>query len=409
MIRDQIEAASRDELATVQLERLRGAVARRGLDADVRSLDDLRSLPFTTKADLRAAYPFGLLTVPREQLVRVHASSGTGGKPTVVAYTRADLEVWTEVMARALTGAGVTEGMVVHNAYGYGLFTGGLGFHQGAERIGATVVPVSGGLTGRQATLLQDFQAQVLCCTPSYALHIAQAVREAGIGDLALEVGLFGAEPWTPAMRAQLERELGLAALNVYGLSEIVGPGVAAECRAGQDGSHVQEDHFLIEVIDPATEQPVAPGEPGELVFTTLTKEALPLIRYRTGDIGTVDDAPCACGRTTVRMGPVLGRRDDMLIIRGVNLYPSEVEHVLLSQEGVSPHYQIVVERPVDLDELTVRCEPADASVDRAALAARLRHALHDSIGIGMAVELVDPGGLPRSEGKLARVVDRRT
>jgi phenylacetate-CoA ligase len=409
VIRDPIEAASRDELATVQLERLRGAVARRGLDADVRSLDDLRSLPFTTKADLRAAYPFGLLTVPREQLVRVHASSGTGGKPTVVAYTRADLELWTEVMARALTGAGVMPGMVVHNAYGYGLFTGGLGFHQGAERIGATVVPVSGGLTARQATLLHDFQAQVLCCTPSYALHIAQAVREAGIDDLALEVGLFGAEPWTAAMRAQLESELGLAALNVYGLSEIVGPGVAAECREGRDGSHVQEDHFLIEVIDPVSEQPVAPGEPGELVFTTLTKEALPLIRYRTGDVGTISDAPCACGRTTVRMGPVRGRRDDMLIIRGVNLYPSEIEHVLLSQAGVSPHYQLVVERPVDLDELTVRCEPADASVDREALAARIRHALHSSTGVGMAVELVEPGGLPRSEGKLARVVDRRT
>jgi phenylacetate-CoA ligase len=311
-------------------------------------------------------------------------------------------------MARALAGAGVMPGMVVHNAYGYGLFTGGLGFHQGAERIGATVVPVSGGLTARQATLLQDFQAQVLCCTPSYALHIAQAVREAGMEGLALEVGLFGAEPWTAAMRAQLERELGLAALNVYGLSEIVGPGVAAECREGRDGSHVQEDHFLIEVIDPVSEQPVAPGEPGELVFTTLTKEALPLIRYRTGDVGTISDAPCACGRTTVRMGPVRGRRDDMLIIRGVNLYPSEIEHVLLSQAGVSPHYQLVVERPVDLDELTVRFEPLDGSVDRDELAARIRHALHSSTGIGMAVELVEPGGLPRSEGKLARVVDRR-
>jgi phenylacetate-CoA ligase len=404
VILDAIERASRDELETLQRERLRDTAARRGLDPDA----ELRDLPFTVKDDLRRAYPLGLIAVPREQLVRIHASSGTGGKPTVVGYTRHDLGVWTQVMARALAGAGVGAGTIVHNAYGYGLFTGGLGFHQGAERLGATVVPVSGGLTARQATLLQDLGAQVLCCTPSYALHIAQAVREAGISGLALEVGMFGAEPWTEAMRAQLQSELGIVALNVYGLSEIVGPGVSAECIEGAAGSHVQEDHFLLEVIDPASGAAVAPGEPGELVFTTLTKEALPLVRYRTGDIGTVDLAPCVCGRTTARMGPVQGRRDDMLIIRGVNLYPSQVEHALLTVAGVSPHWQLVVERPEQLDEVTVRCEPADGGADRAALAEYVRVALRERIGVGIAVELLEPGAVPRSEGKAVRVVDRR-
>jgi phenylacetate-CoA ligase len=400
VILDAIESASRDELETLQRERLRETAARRGFDRD----SDLASLPFTVKDDLRDAYPLGLIAVPPERLVRIHASSGTGGKATVVGYTRGDLEVWTAVMARALAGAGVRAGMVVHNAYGYGLFTGGLGFHQGAERLGATVVPVSGGMTARQAVLLRDLQAQVLCCTPSYALHIA----EAGIEGNALEIGLFGAEPWTPAMRAQLESELGLDAMNVYGLSEIVGPGVAAECREGRDGSHVQEDHFLVEVIDPSTGAPVAAGEPGELVFTTLTKEALPLIRYRTGDIATVTEAPCVCGRTTARMGPVQGRRDDMLIVRGVNVYPSQVEHVLLGVEGVAPHWQLVVTRPQRLDEVTVRCEPADGGLDRAALGERVRAALRERIGVGMAVEVLAPGEVARSEGKAVRVVDRR-
>jgi phenylacetate-CoA ligase len=294
--------------------------------------------------------------------------------------------------------------MVVHNAYGYGLFTGGLGFHQGAERLGATVVPVSGGLTARQAALLRDLRAQVLCCTPSYALHIA----ESGVSELCLEVGLFGAEPWSDEMRAELESRLGLAALNVYGLSEIVGPGVSAECREGRSGSHVQEDHFLVEVIDPETGAQLAPGELGELVFTTLTKEALPLVRYRTGDIASIDVSPCVCGRTTARMSPVRGRRDDMLIIRGVNLYPSQVEHALLTVNGVSPHWQLVVTRPAQLDELTVHCEPSDGSVDRDALADRVGAALRETIGVGIAVELLEPGAVPRSEGKAIRVVDRR-
>jgi phenylacetate-CoA ligase len=421
-----LERAPREHLRELQLERLRALVARL-LDAvpvtrerlhaagvrsgdDVRSLDDLRRLPFSMKADLREHYPFGLLAVPREELVRVHASSGTGGKATVVGYTRADLEMWTTVMARSLATAGVRAGMLVHNANGYGLFTGGLGFHQGAERLGATVVPVSGGFTERQVTLLRDLRAQVLFATPSYALHIGQTLAEQGVGpeDLALEVGVFGGEAWTPAMGEAIERALGLDAVNMYGLSEIVGPGVAVQCREERAGSHVNEDHFLVEVVDPASGEPLPDGAEGELVFSTLTKEALPLLRYRTGDIASLDSSPCPCGRTLARMGTVRGRRDDMLIIRGVNLYPSEIEHTLLGIEGVAPHYRVVVERPDTLDRLTVQCEPVDDGVDRDALHGRIAHALRERTGIGIAVELLAPGSVPRSEGKAVRVVDQR-
>jgi phenylacetate-CoA ligase len=426
LIHSEEETAPRERLAALQLERLRATIARlldsvppsrerllaAGISsaADVTSLDQLPRLPFSSKSDLREHYPFGLLAVPRERLVRVQASSGTGGKPTVVGYTRRDLDTWTEVMVRCLTGAGVRRGMVVHNANGYGLFTGGLGFHQAAERLGATVVPVSAGFTARQAMLLRDLGAQALCATPSYALHIAQAVREAGVdpGGLELEVGLFGGEPWTEGMRGQLQAELGLAAVNFYGLSEIIGPGVAAECRAARDGLHVQEDHFLAEVVDPRTGEPLPPGQEGELVFTTLTKEALPLLRYRTGDIASITLDPCECGRTLARMSPVRGRRDDMLIIRGVNLYPSEVERVLLGVEGLAPHYQLVVERPDTMDELKVACEPLDGGADRGELAERAGRALHAATGLNVAVELTDPGAVPRSEGKAVRVVDRR-
>jgi phenylacetate-CoA ligase len=412
MTLDAIETAPRDRLEALQLERLRATVARllehvapmrerlhaAGVcdAADVRSLADLRNLPFTVKADLREHYPFGLLAVPRERLVRVHASSGTGGKPTVVGYTASDLGVWTEVMARCMAMAGVRAGMVVHNAYGYGLFTGGLGFHQGAERLGATVVPVSSGLTARQALLLRDLGGQVLCATPSYALRIAEAVRDTGVepAELALEVGLFGAEPWTESMRAQLERELGLTALNIYGLSEIVGPGVSAECPQAREGLHVQEDHFLVERVE------------GELVITTLTKEALPLLRYRTGDIAALTADPCACGRTLARMSAVRGRRDDMLIVRGVNLYPSEVERILLAVDGIAPHYQLILRRDGALDDLTVRCEPAGAG--GAGLAASAEHALREQTGIAIRVELLERGAVPRSEGKAVRVVDER-
>ncbi len=324
------ETLPREELAELQLRRLRETVERVRSARDtplpeIRSLDDVAQLPFTVKNDLRAAYPFGLLAVPREELLRVHASSGTHGKPTVVGYTRGDLETWTELMARCMTMAGVRPGMLVHNANGYGLFTGGLGFHQGGERIGCTMVPVSGGFTARQALLMRDFGAQVLVSTPSYALAIAQALVEDGydVGDLRLELGLFGAEPWSEAMRSQLEAALGLTAINFYGLSEMCGPGVAAECLVARDGLHVQEDHFLVEVIDPESGVRVDPGLEGELVLTTLTKEAMPLIRYRTADYATLMPEPCSCGRTGVRLTGLRGRRDDMLIIRGVNVHPS--------------------------------------------------------------------------------------
>jgi phenylacetate-CoA ligase len=424
---DPVETISRDELRALQLERLRATVGRvvvgqplgagRLADAgvaspeDVGSLDDLARLPFSHKDDLREHYPYGLFAVPREQVVRLHASSGSHGKPTVVGYTRADLDAWSELMARCMTMAGVREGMVVHNANGYGLFTGGLGFHHGAERIGCTVIPVSGGFTARQAMLLADLGGQVLCATPSYALVIAQAIRDAGMepAELSLEVGLFGGEPSTDGMRAQVERELGLAAIHCYGLSEMCGPGVASECRAARDGLHVQEDHFLVEVVDPESGEQLPEGDEGELVFTTLTKEALPLIRYRTGDIGSVTTAPCSCGRTAARLASLAGRRDDMLIIRGVNLFPSQVELALLSVQEVGPHYRLIVERPGPMDELTVECEPVDGEVDRARLGRRVEHLLREQTGIRIAVSVVEAGTVPRSEGKAVRVVDRRS
>ena len=418
-----LETLSRDALASLQLERLRQTVQRQfdrvaairdrlhaaGVRSasDITGLDDLRHLPFTLKSDLREHYPFGLFAVPRHEVVRIHASSGTRGKPTVVGYTRHDLDVWSEVMARTLTMAGVSPGMVVHNAYGYGLFTGGLGFHMGAERVGCTVVPISGGLSQRQALMLEDLGGQVLCSTPSYALNIAQTLLDQGIGleRLELVVGLFGAEPWTEPMRDALERQLGLKALNVYGLSEIVGPGVAAECIEVRRGAHVQEDHFLVEIVDPVTGAVLKPGEEGELVFTTLTKEALPMLRYRTGDISSLDLTPCACGRTSARMARVRGRIDDMLIIRGVNLYPSEVERVLLDIPEVAPHYQLVVDRPGAMDELTVLCEVTACA---SGLEPRIQHALREATGLSMIVRLLPAGGVPRSEGKAVRVVDNR-
>jgi phenylacetate-CoA ligase len=420
-IRDPVEALPRERLRELQLERLRATVAHvhraqplgaarlAGAPEEIGSLDDLGRLPFSHKSDLRDSYPFGLLAVPRERVVRVHASSGSHGKPTVVAYTRADLEAWAELMARCMTMAGVRRGMLVHNANGYGLFTGGLGFHDGAERLGATVIPVSGGFSARQAMLLSDLGGQVLCATPSYALVIAQAVRDAGMdpSDLRLELGLFGGEPFSEAMREQIEVELGLRAVAFYGLSEMCGPGVAAECHA-REGLHVQEDHFLVEVVDPDNGEPLAEGEEGELVFTTLMKEALPLIRYRTGDIGSVTSAPCECGRTFARVTTLRGRRDDMLIVRGVNLFPSNVEHLLLGVEEVAPHYRLIVDREGALDELTVECEPASDAIDRDALSGRLETLLRDHTGIRIAVAVVDPGAVPRSEGKAVRVVDRR-
>jgi phenylacetate-CoA ligase len=389
-------------------ERLRASGLRHG--ADVASLDDLPRLPFSLKADLRQHYPFGLFAVPREEIIRVHASSGTSGKPTVVGYTRHDLEVWVEVVARTLVLGGVRPGMVMQVATGYGLFTGGLGFHAGAEALGCTVIPSGGGFTQRQVMLMQDLGTQVLKSTPSYALNIAATLDELGVdrSTLRLEVGLFGAEPWTEAMRAEIERRLPLRAINDYGLSEIVGPGVAGECTEVRQGMHLQDDHFLPEIIDPHSGEVLPAGQQGELVLTTLTKEALPLVRYRTGDLTSLDYSPCACGRTTVRMAAVPGRIDDMLIVRGVNLYPSEVERVLLELGGLSPQYLLLVERPAALDELTVQCEPANPDDDLDALQRRTVRALQEATGLSMAVAIVPPGTLPRSEGKAVRVQDRR-
>ena len=420
------ETLSRDELQHIQLQRLQMTVARildnvpvtrerfrsAGItrSSDIRSLDDLRKLPFTRKSDLREQYPFGLFAVPREEIIRVHASSGTMGKPTLVGYTRHDLEVWAEVAARTLALGGVRPGMVLHIAVGYGLFTGGLGFHMGGELMGCTVVPAGGGFSQRQITLMMDLGAQALKSTPSYALNLAATLQDMGLSaaDLKLEIGLFGAEPWTEEMRPAIERGLGLRAINDYGLSEIIGPGVSAECIEARSGMHVQEDHFLPEVIDPTTGEPLPPGATGELVLTTLTKEALPLVRYRTGDISSLEYAPCPCGRTQVRMSAVHGRIDDMLIIRGVNLYPTEVERVLLRMDELGPNYQIVVDRPAALDELTVICELAASELDASMVRARVARAIHQEIGLSVHVDVRGPGAVERSEGKAVRVVDRR-
>jgi phenylacetate-CoA ligase len=397
------ERMPRGELRELQRELLRATF-------DV-ELDALAEQPFTEKSHLRDEYPYGLLRVPVTRLARLHASSGTRGKPTVVGYTAADLDAWTELMARCLRMAGVRPGMLVHNANTYGLFTGGHGFHQGAERIGAPVLPVSGGFTARQAMLLADLGAEVLVSTPSYAVVIAQAVVEAGIdpASLKLRLGLFGGEPWTESLRAEIERALpGLRAVNFYGLSEMCGPGVATECIEARDGLHVHEDHFLVEIIDPVTATPLDEGAEGELVFTTLQKEAMPLLRYRTGDIASVTYEPCTCGRTIARIRGLRGRVDDVIIVRGVNVYPSHVEHALLSVPDAAAHYQLVVERTGAMDELLVQCEPVDSTVDTAQLVTDVERTLHDQLGIRVRADVLECGAVPRSEGKAVRVVDRR-
>jgi phenylacetate-CoA ligase len=378
--------------------------------ADLHTLADLRLLPFMTKSDFRDTYPYGLLAVPLDDVVRIHASSGTTGKPTVVAYTQRDIELWTEIMARTLRVGGVGPGDVVQNAYGYGLFTGGLGVHYGAERIGAAVIPISGGFTDRQLMAFTDLGATVLCATPSYALHLAEAVEEAGIdrASLTLRVGFFGAEPWTDGMRETLEARLGLMALNIYGLSEVIGPGVSVECPERR-GMHVADDHFLPEIVDPVTLEPLPVGTTGELVLTTLTKEALPVVRYRTRDVTFIDRTPCRCGRTSVRIGRITGRTDDMLIVRGVNVFPSQVEHALMQVPGVAPHYLLVLRRDGALDTLEVQAEASAATEDaRIALAARVRRRLHEAIGLTADVTIVPPHALERSVGKAKRVQDLR-
>ena len=424
----KVETMSRDEIHQVQSRELKNVVKRvyenvpfyrEKMDAlgvkpeDIHEAEDVRLLPFTEKKDLRDHYPFGLFAVPREEIVRVHASSGTTGKPTVAGYTKQDLDTWADLTARSMTCAGVTKKSVVHIAYGYGLFTGGLGAHYGAERIGATVIPVSGGNTQRQLMLLKDFGATTLACTPSYAMNLADAMEKAGMdmSELKLESGVFGAEPWSEKMREQLEKRLHIRAQDIYGLTEMMGPGVAMDCPE-RCGLHVWEDHFLPEIIDENLNQ-VPYGTEGELVITTLTKQGMPLLRYRTHDLSCLDPAPCVCGRTHVRMRRVKARTDDMLIIRGVNVFPSQIEHSLLKIQGIAPQYQIVVDRKGSLDTLEVQVELdrtliGDTVRDLEALSARIAAQLASDVLISCQVKLCQPGSLPRSEGKAKRVIDNR-
>ncbi|QKG21300.1 phenylacetate-CoA ligase PadJ [Actinomadura verrucosospora] len=406
---------STDERAALQRHRLWGLVdrlvaaggvqGRRLKDAGVTggadvTLADLRGLPFTTKQDLWDGYPFGMLSVPRDQVAAVHGSSGTRGRPTLVAYTKADLDLWAAMCARSLACAGAVPGSIVHNAYGYGLFTGGIGIHQGAVALGATVVPMSGGMTDRQVRMLADLRPDVLTCTPAYALRLGEAVAEAGVELPALKAGLFGAEPWSAELRTAIEAVLPIKAMDIYGLSEVIGPGVATECLQ-QDGLHVNEDHFIVEAVDPSTGEPVEDGTPGELVFTTPTKQALPLLRYRTGDIASLTRGECPCGRTLARMSKVIGRADDMIVVRGVNVYPSEVERVLLGSGLVRPHYQLVVDRRAPAVRLLVACEAVSGDPRE-----RLVHDLHEALGLTAEVVVLPAGTVPRPEvGKAVRVV----
>jgi phenylacetate-CoA ligase len=381
----------------------------------VQAVADIARLPFTTKDELRDVYPYGLLAVDLKEIVEIHTSSGTTGKPVVDAYTAGDIEVWGESMARTLTGGGTTRHDIVQNAYGYGLFTGGLGVHYGARKIGATVIPISGGNTKRQLAILRDFRSTVLACTPSYSLFLAEAAREEGLDPavVGLKAGFFGAEPWSESMRTEIEQKLHLLACDIYGLTEIIGPGVAFECEC-QKGLHVNEDHFYPEIIDPATGAVLPDGQKGELVITTLTKEGTPLLRYRTRDITYLDHTPCACGRTTVRMHRVLGRTDDMLIIRGVNVFPSQIEEVILKVEGIEPHYQLIVERRDQLDELEVQVEMnerlfSDEIKNLERTERRIEQDLYASLNIHTRVKLVEPKSIARSEGKAKRIIDKRT
>jgi phenylacetate-CoA ligase len=423
---DPIETASIDELRGLQLERLRWSLGhayanvpryRRRFDEagvhpdDLRELSDLARFPFTTKQDLREEYPFGMFAVPREQVARLHASSGTTGKPTVVGYTRRDVDTWAEVVARSLRASGVRPGWVVHVAYGYGLFTGGLGAHYGAEKLGCTVVPVSGGMTERQVQLIVDFQADAIMVTPSYALSILDEMRRQGVDPrgTALKVGVFGAEPWTEAMRAEVEDAFDMHAVDIYGLSEVIGPGVANECVETKDGLHVWEDHFYPEIIDPVSGEVLPDGEEGELVFTSLTKEAMPVVRYRTRDLTRLSPGTA---RTMRRIEKITGRSDDLIILRGVNLFPTQIEELLLDVDGLAPHFECVLTRPERMDELTVRVEARDgeltAAADREAAANRLRERIKARIGVSVGVDVVDPAAVTRSIGKARRIVDHR-
>jgi phenylacetate-CoA ligase len=421
---DPFERASRDELAALQLERLKAtlrhayenvALYRRRFDdagvspADCGTLDDLRHFPFTTKEDLRTGYPLGLLAVPRHRVARLHASSGTTGLPTVVAYTARDIATWSEVVARSIRAAGGAPGDLVHITYGYGLFTGGLGMHYGAERLGCTVVPVSGGMTERQVRLIIDLRPDIIMVTPSYLLVIIDELERQGVDPrtTSLRVGILGAEPWTEQMRLEIEARLDISAVDIYGLSEVMGPGVAVECADAKDGLQLWEDHFYPEVVDPGTGAVLPDGERGELVFTSLTKEAMPVIRYRTRDLTRLLPGT---SRSMRRIERITGRSDDMIILRGVNLYPTQVEELILRTPGLSPHFELVLTRPRRLDELTVRVEarPDAAASGRQALSAQLGLFIKDTIGVTVGVDVVDPGSIERSAGKARRVIDRR-
>ena len=423
------ETMEREELEQLQLERLEATLNRvhmnvpfyrRKFDAlgidtdDIRSISDIRKLPFTTKNDLRENYPYGLFAVPLREVVRIHASSGTTGMSTVVGYTKNDIKTWSNLVARVLTAGGITKDDVIQIAFGYGLFTGGFGIHYGAERVGASVIPISSGNTARQIKIMQDFKTTALICTPSYALLIADTIMEMGISvnSLSLKYGLFGAEPWSEAMRKEIQDKLKIVATDNYGLSEVMGPGVAGECLE-RNGLHINEDHFLVEIINPETLEPVPPGETGELVITTLTKEAFPVIRFRTRDLTRLIPSPCPCGRKFMRMHRVMGRTDDMLIIKGVNVFPSQIEHVLFDIEGTEPHYQIIVDRKGAMDDVTVKVEVSepiffDEMKKQNELMDLIKRRLASELGIGVNVRLVEKKSIERSEGKAKRVIDLR-
>ncbi|SFK38974.1 phenylacetate-CoA ligase [Desulfomicrobium apsheronum] len=424
------ETMPREELEALQLKRLKAMVEKVYYNVpfyqgrfnemnvrpeQIRSLEDLKYLPFTEKQDLRNNYPFGLFAVPRDNVVRVHASSGTTGKATVVGYTQRDVNTWAELMARSLMCAGASRRDIVHNAYGYGLFTGGLGMHYGVERLGATILPISGGGTRRQVMLMRDFGSTILCSTPSYALFLYESVLAAGmsISDLKLHTGIFGAEPWSEKMRSEIESKLQIKALDIYGLSEIMGPGVGMECCDAQDGLHIWEDHFLIEIIDPETGEQLPLGETGELVITTITKEAQPLIRYRTRDITRIEAIPCRCGRTHRRISRIQGRSDDMLIIRGVNVFPQQIETILLETQGVAPHYQLILTRQGSLDMLEVKVEVdeklfSDEIRHLQRIEAKIQKNIKEFLGVTAKVTLSEPQSIERSEGKAKRIIDLR-
>ena len=435
MYNPEIETASRSEMEALQFNRLQKTVKRvyenvpfykekfaeLGIKPeDIQSLKDITKLPFTKKKDLRDQYPYGLFAVPLDEVNRIHGSSGTSGKPTVVGYTKTDLKNWATIVARAIVTAGGRKSDIFHNAYGYGLFTGGLGLHHGAEELGAACVPISGGNTERQITVIEDFKPRGICGTPSYILNIVEKMEELGMDprETSIEYGIFGAEPWSEEMRATLEQKLNIKAVDIYGLSEVMGPGVAIECHEAQDGLHIADDHFLVEVLNPETLEPVEDGQVGELVFTSLTKEAFPVIRYRTGDIASITKEKCICGRTTTRMSRLLGRTDDMIIVRGVNVFPSEIERVLLQLEGIIPNYQIHLVKHGSLDSVELHVEVENSLYQEigedlkhekiAKLKKNIQHQMKSTCLVTMDVIFNKPKSLPRSEGKAIRIVDKR-